>query len=168
MLRSIDPANPILVQYLTTVNPNVQVGVLLPNGAEGTWKVVKASKKSKKTEQTKFVPEQVENEVTEAIHENAEKEVSKEVVPSKTSILKRTKKPAHRPRHSLERTIIEEVPVEPLSSPKEVSISKGIRKIHKPQPKRRGAHIRDVPVPISLASKKRKAYEVVKKIKKKS
>ena len=46
MLQRIDPTNPILVQYLTYVNPNVSVRVLFPKGAKGTSKADKASKKS--------------------------------------------------------------------------------------------------------------------------
>ncbi|CAH1413193.1 unnamed protein product [Lactuca virosa] len=86
---------------------------------------------------------------------------------SKTSILKQTKKPAHRPHHSPEPPIIDEAFDEPFYSPKEGSISKGIKKIRKPQLNRRGVRIRDVPIPISPPLKKRKAHEVVKKIKNK-
>ncbi|CAH1438286.1 unnamed protein product [Lactuca virosa] len=136
------------------------MGVLLPKGVEGTSRVGKASKKTKKHES------QIEKEVTKPVQELATKDVQKEVVPSKIGVLKRTKKPTHRPRHSPERPIIEEVPVEPFSSPKEGSILK-IRKIRKPQLNRRGVKIRDVPAPVSPALKKRKSHEVVKKIQKK-
>lgn len=119
MLRRTDPANPILVQYFTSVNPNVTVGVLLPKGAEGTSKHAKAYKKSKKSKKPKFVHEHVEKEITKYIEESVEKEFPKEVVPSKADILKRTKKPAHRPRHSLERPIVQE-------GSKHMSLTKGI------------------------------------------
>lgn len=46
MLRRIDPANLILVQYFTSVNPNVTVGVLLPKGAEGTSNHAKKNKEA--------------------------------------------------------------------------------------------------------------------------
>lgn len=74
---------------------------------------------------------QIEKEVTKSVQENVDKEIQKEVVPSKTGILKCTKKPAHQPRHFPEPPIIEEV--ETFSSPKEVSGSKGIKKICKPK-----------------------------------
>ncbi|CAH1425218.1 unnamed protein product [Lactuca virosa] len=95
-----------------------------------------------------------------ALTESVVKEVPKEVVPSKTSILKRTKKPAHRPRHSPERPLDHE-------SSKHVSSTKGIKKVPKPQLKRRGVLIHEVPTPVSHASKKRQALEMVKKITKK-
>ncbi|CAH1422233.1 unnamed protein product [Lactuca virosa] len=123
--------------------------------------------KSKKTEQPQSDPMQVEKEVTKSVQDGVEKQVSKEVVPSKTCILKRTKEPAHRPRHSPKPPVIEEVHVEPFFSPKVGFISKGIKKIHKPQLNRGGVRIHDVLVPVSPTSKKRKAHEVVKKIKKK-
>lgn len=53
MLRKVDPAYPILVHYLTTINLNVQVRALFPNGVEGTSRVVKVYKKPKKPEQPK-------------------------------------------------------------------------------------------------------------------
>ncbi|CAH1443931.1 unnamed protein product [Lactuca virosa] len=160
MLRRIDPANPILVQYLTSVNPNVTVGVLLTKGVEVTSKAAKASKKTKKTEQPKSVHEHVEKDGSKLVQENEEKEVSKEVVPSKTSILKRTNKPTHIPHHSPERPIVQEVS-------KHVFSTKGIKKIHKPQLNRRGVPIRKVPAHVSPTSKKQQAREMVKKVKKK-
>lgn len=44
----------------------------------------------------------MKKEVTKPIQESVKKEVSNEVVPFKTCILKRTNKPAHQPRHSPE------------------------------------------------------------------
>ena len=32
MLRKVDPKNPILGSYLTTINPTVETGVLIPKG----------------------------------------------------------------------------------------------------------------------------------------
>lgn len=61
----------------------------------------------------------VEKEITKYIEESVEKEFPREVVPSKTGILKRTKKLAHRPLHSLERPIVQE-------GSKHVSSTKGI------------------------------------------
>ena len=67
MARFID------VQYLKTINLDVQVGVLLPKGVEGTSKVVKASKKPKKPEQPKSVPMQIEKDVMKPVQESVEK-----------------------------------------------------------------------------------------------
>ncbi|CAI9281406.1 unnamed protein product [Lactuca saligna] len=38
MLQNVDPTNPVLVSYLTTINPNVEVGVLLQKLIRGTSK----------------------------------------------------------------------------------------------------------------------------------
>lgn len=67
MLRKVDPAHPVLVHYLTTINPDVQIEVLLPKGAEGTSKAVKVSKKPKKPEQPKSVHVQIKKEVTKLV-----------------------------------------------------------------------------------------------------
>lgn len=160
--RQVHLANPVLVTYLTTINPNDQVGALLPKGAKGTSKIGKVSKKPKKPEQTKSVPEPMEKEVTKIVQELVAKVVQKEVIPSKTGIPKHTKKPAHHPRHSPKPPFIEEYSNEPT---KEDFVTK-IRKNCKPQFNRRGVRIRELPAPVSPASNKRKANEVVKKIKK--
>ncbi|CAH1452899.1 unnamed protein product [Lactuca virosa] len=123
-------------------------------------KVGKTSKKSKKSKQPKTVPEPIEKEVVQSVQEPVAKDVQKKVVPSKTGVLKRTKKPSHRPRHSPERPIDEELPVGSLSSPKEGSISK-IKKIRKPQLNRRGVIIHEVPAPVLPGSKKHKAHAMV-------
>lgn len=166
MLRKVDLAHPVLVNYLSMINPTIQVRVLLPKGAEGTMNVTKVSKKTNKSDLSQSVPKAIEQEVTKVIPEKVEKENSKAVIPSKSSVLKCTKKTALCPRCFPEPPMIEDVSSEPLSSPKEDSISK-TRKIRKPQLNRRGVRICDVPVPISPASKKRKDQDVVKKIKKK-
>lgn len=70
-------------------------------------------------------------EVIKSFQEHVAKDAQKEVVPSKTGILKRTKKPAHRPRHSPEPPIVEDGSNKPISSPKEDYILK-IKKIRKP------------------------------------
>ena len=49
------PANPIIVAYFPTINPNEKIGVLLPKGTKGTLKSGKASKKPKKAEQPKSI-----------------------------------------------------------------------------------------------------------------
>ena len=89
------------------------------------------------------------------------------MAPSKTGVSKRTKKPTHRHRHSPEpRLIIEYVPEKSISSPKEVYVSKA-KRIRKRQLNRKGVVIREIPAPVSPASKKRRAHDMVKKIKKK-
>lgn len=125
MLRRIDTTNPILVQYLASINTTVSVGVLLPKGAEGSSKVVKESKKKKQIEQSK------------PIQEHAEEEVSKEVFPSKTGILKCTKRTTKRPHHSPIRPLLLVLEVDTTAQPHHEtlhthSLSKGIKKICKP------------------------------------
>ncbi|CAH1440255.1 unnamed protein product [Lactuca virosa] len=91
-------------------------------------------------------------------------EVSKEVIPSKTCILQRTKKRAKRPQHSPLRPCVPDVEVQtPTKSHHTHSSSKGVKKIRKPQLNRRGVLIREVHAPVSLASMKRQAKEMVKK-----
>ncbi|CAH1450437.1 unnamed protein product [Lactuca virosa] len=90
-----------------------------------------------------------------------------EFFPWKIGVLKRTKKPAHITRHLLESPIVEEVPEKSVSPPKENFVSK-FKKIRKPQLNRKGVLIREVPAPISPASKKRKAKEMEKNIKEKA
>ncbi|CAH1413284.1 unnamed protein product [Lactuca virosa] len=101
-----------MVHYLAYINTNVTVGVLLRKWTEDSSNVVKVQKKKKKTEQPKHVEENVEKEVSKPVEENVEKGVSKEVIPSKSGIFKRKKKPAHRPRHSPEKPSVPEVEVE--------------------------------------------------------
>lgn len=85
MLRCIDLQHPILVKYLTSIDANGSVGVLPLKGAVGSSKVVKLTKKKKQAEKPQHVME----------------EVSKEIIPLKIGILKRTKKPTKRPHDSL-------------------------------------------------------------------
>lgn len=112
----------------------LQLGFFSQRG-EGSSKAAKASKKTKKDEQPKPVQDSVE------------KDVPKEVVPLNTCILKRTKKPAHRPHHSPKRPIVQEVS-------NQVSSTKGITKIRKPQINKRGVLIRELLAPMSPTSKK--------------
>lgn len=112
----------------------------------------------------------IEKEIAKKVHDlvsQADKGPQKEVVPSNTSVIKRTKKPTHRPQHSPERRpIVEEVPKQSISSPKEVTVSKA-KRIRKLQLSRKGVVIREIPTPVSPASKKRSASAMVKKLKKK-
>lgn len=72
-------------------------------------------------------------------------------MPSKTGVLKRLKKMDHRPRHSPERS----------NSFSLKSISQVTRK---PQINRKGVMIREILTPISLASDKRRAEDMAKKL----
>lgn len=75
----------------------------------------------------------MEKEVSKLVQDHAEKEVSKEVIPSNTFILKCTKKPTKRPQHSPVRQSILEVEVEiPTKSQHTHSYYKGVKKIRKP------------------------------------
>ena len=70
------------------------------------------------------------------------------VVPLKISVLKRTKKPVHKPHHSPKRTLDHK-------RSKHVSSTNGIKKIRKPQLNRRGVLIHEVLAPVSPACKKK-------------
>lgn len=131
MLRKVDLTTLVLLAYLTTFNPTVETRVLFPKGIQGTSKPGKSSKKSPMVEKPKYVLEPVETEVMMPVQEPIVQDVQKEVVPSETGVLKRTKIPAHRPLHSPElKSIIEDVVVTSISSIKVdfVSKSKRIRK----------------------------------------
>lgn len=111
-----------MVHYLASTNTNVTVGILLPRGVEGSLKDVKVPQKNKKIQQPK------------PIQEHVEEEVAKEAIPSKTGILKHTKKQAKRPQYSPIRPSVPKVEVKtPTKSQQTHSSSKGIKKIHKPQ-----------------------------------
>ena len=70
------------------------------------------------------------------------------------------------PPHSLEHgPVHHEIPDKSLSSSSENFISK-VKQIKKPQLNRKGVIIREIPTPVSPASKKRRARDLVNKIKK--
>lgn len=71
----------------------------------------------------------------------------------------------HRPCHSPEPR--EDVVEQSISSPKGVFETK-LQKIRKPQINRKWVIICEIPAPVSPASKKRRAHELVKMIKKKA
>lgn len=62
---------PILVAYLSTINPDVQIWVLLPKGIERTLEHSKGSKKSTKVSKPKSVREAVEKEVMKPVQDPA-------------------------------------------------------------------------------------------------
>lgn len=49
MLQKVDPANPLLVDYLQTINTSIKTGVLLQKYTKGPLKKRGASKKDEKT-----------------------------------------------------------------------------------------------------------------------
>ncbi|CAH1436395.1 unnamed protein product [Lactuca virosa] len=84
----------------------------------------KGSKKSTKVAQPKSDHVTMEKEVTKPVQDLVVHETQKGVVPSKTRVLKRTKKPAYMPHHSPERPIVEEILEKLVSTPKESVVSK--------------------------------------------
>lgn len=88
MLRNVDPINPVLVTYLSRINPDAQIGVFLPMVIEGTSKSGKGSNKFMKVAQPKSVPMIVGKEVSKPVQDPVPKDVKKEVVPSKLGVLK--------------------------------------------------------------------------------
>ncbi|CAH1428660.1 unnamed protein product [Lactuca virosa] len=154
---------------LQSVNPAVETGVLLPKGLGGTSKCVKSPKKPSKAKKPQVVPEQVESVVTKLVREQVHepKEPAKEVVPSKSGVLKRLKKIEHRRRHSPNRPIVEGALEKSITSPKGVSVSSH-KRILKPQLIRKEVTISEITAHVSTASKKRRARDMVKNIKKKA
>lgn len=96
MLRCINPKNLIRVPYLASIDVNVFVGVIPLKGFEVSMKLVKETKKKKYSEK----PQPFQEPMME--------EVSKEIIPLNTGILKHTKKSAKRPRHSQVRPSVQE------------------------------------------------------------
>lgn len=103
MLQKFDPADPVLVAYLQTANPSIETGVLLPKGIEGNSKRGKNLKTVSKASLSKPDSVPTPKKVTKPVHILDPKEPAKEVVPSKSSVLKRLNKMAHSPRHSPDR-----------------------------------------------------------------
>ncbi|CAH1437462.1 unnamed protein product [Lactuca virosa] len=99
----------------------------------------------------------------------AVEEVSKEIIPSKTSFLKRTKKPANKPCDSPVRPSVQEPEIElaeqtQVDSSHTHSSQKGIKKIRKHQFNRKGVLFREVSVLVSPASKKRQTFDMDHKL----
>lgn len=57
MLKRVDPVNPVLLEYLKSVNPDVQIGMLLSKIDEGPSKKSRKSKKDSKSTPEKPVQE---------------------------------------------------------------------------------------------------------------
>ncbi|CAI9279000.1 unnamed protein product [Lactuca saligna] len=160
MLKKVDSSNSFLQAYLKTINPSVEIGILLSRSEEDPSKHSICSKKveesptkpiqeKKKTKTPKRKPtdEVIVSKPEATTGATQTDEPSKEVVPSKTGVFKRLKKIAHRSRSSSDRS--------PSFSP---SMDR------KPHVTRKGVVIREIPVPISPFSKKHKAEDMAKQI----
>lgn len=160
MLKKVDATHPMLVKYLQSINPDIITGVLLTPYV-GPLKKKKGSKKPVVESPSKPSPSKVEqvvkpkktkhNEPPPIVVQKPKKEskntnVSKplinkasqpeiEVIPSKTRILRRLTKMAHRPSHSLD-----------------MSYSFSSKFTTKHHVTSKGFMIREVPVPVSPAS----------------
>ncbi|CAH1421950.1 unnamed protein product [Lactuca virosa] len=133
MLKKVNPTNKILVKYLQTVNPDVETGVLLEIEAG-------SSKPSKKTKSNKSSPKKVEGDEKKKVEEN-EAQPLKEVVPSKSGILKWIR----------------------MKSSKRTSSDDSLM-VHKTQVSSKGVVVHEIPAPVSPLSKKRRAHDVAKHI----
>lgn len=152
----------MLVNYLTTVNPSIETGVLLSKVAGGPSKKNKGSKKGVKASTSNPSLEKVEKivpvspkkvikmVVTQPTVEDTNTQ-AKETLPSKYGVLKRLKKTAHRPRHSPDMPLVKDVKS---------------KIILRPQLNSKGVVICEIPSPVSLASKKRRAEDMAKRISK--
>ncbi|CAI9277283.1 unnamed protein product [Lactuca saligna] len=110
MLQKIDPAPSVLVNYLKTVNTDVETSVLLPPTI-GPSKKTRGSKKStveipskrSPTKATKVVkPKKQDHSEPPSIVAMKPDEYQQEtiVLPSKSGVLKKVKKMAHKPSYS--------------------------------------------------------------------
>lgn len=151
MLRKVDPADPILVAYLQTINPSIET-CYLPKDVgspskerKSTTKATQASPSKPTTESTpakgkkdgvsKPNPIPIQQEAIQPVQQQTSQSL-KEVMPSKSGVLKRLMKMAHIPRHS---------PEHPDSSSK---------RICKPQHNCKGVAFNETPTPVSPTSKK--------------
>lgn len=167
MLRKVDLVDSVLIAYLQTVNPSMEIGVLLAKGVTSTSKRTKNSKKVIQASPSKSAhvstpkkvtkasssnpnPDPIQQEVAQPIPEETA-QPKKVAMPSKSGVLKRLKKMDHRPRHSPERLDVEAVSEKFLSSTRSISFS---MKIRKPQINRKGVTIHEIPASVSPTSKK--------------
>lgn len=96
-------------------------------------------------------------------------EVTKEILPSKSSILKCIKKLTKKPHYSLGWKSIKELEIETIEqmqvdSSHTHSSQKGITNIRKPQFNRRGVLFKELNVHVSPTSKKYQALDMVQKL----
>ncbi|CAH1431812.1 unnamed protein product [Lactuca virosa] len=165
MLKRFEPTNSVLVEYLKTINPDVETGKLLSKEEAGPSKKSKRSKKGAKAtpekpvqeskkSPVKIVPESTKSpkkpETTVIITPVEPVDDTVEKIPSKTGLFRRLKKRARGSRESSDGVL--------KSSPSNV---------RKPQLSHQGVIFREVPAPVSPLSKKRRAEDVDKHISKK-
>lgn len=156
MPKIVDPKIQIVVQYLASIDSSVPTGVLPSNGAEGSSKASKAPKKKNHVEKSPIV----------------KVEVMKEIIPLKSGILKRTKKPRMKPTESPIKQPLQEPEIETtertnFDSLNTLSSQKSIKKICKPQFNRKCVLFREVSVFFSPTSKKHQALDMDQKLQKK-
>ncbi|CAI9282731.1 unnamed protein product [Lactuca saligna] len=150
MLKRIDPSNPVLVSYLESIDTSVETGILLPQTIEKKSKKAKKNdarysgtkvQSSKSTKQVPVIePEPIQPEPIIPDTQVTEKEV----IPSKTGVLRRIKmnsKHKHR--------------------------SSSMNVVRKPQVSHQGVIFRVIPAPASPSSKKRLAADMAKQLSKK-
>lgn len=157
LLRRVDPTNPVLEAYLTTINPLIETRVLLSKFVAGPSNKSKGSKKGVKASPSKPSPKPVEKVVIVSLNKVAKKVVqtvveelsipAKEVMPSKNGVLKRSNKMAHRPLHPPERPSVKE---------------ENFKITRNPQINSKGVVICEIPTPVSPASKKQRALDMAK------
>lgn len=104
MLQKVDPSHLVLVTYLKTINPSIEIGVLLPKNVRGPSKKRRGSKKDVRDSLSKSSPEQIEKakkhtpkkivksdpppkKVVQPIGEETSTH-EKETMPSKSGVLK--------------------------------------------------------------------------------
>ncbi|CAI9290976.1 unnamed protein product [Lactuca saligna] len=105
-------------------------------------------------------------------HQVVKEEVMNEIIPSKSGIHKRTKKPVKNPidspiKQPLQEPKIESVELMHVDSSNTISSQKGIKKIRKPQFHRKGVLFREVSFLVSPASKKHQELDMDHKLQKK-
>lgn len=115
ILRKVDSSDPVLVAYLKTINPSIVTNVLIPKNIGGPSKKRKESKKAITGSPSKPSLEKVETVVKDTAKKVVKLEPPSmkvikhvidefatpviEFVPTKSGVLKRLKKMAHKPRH---------------------------------------------------------------------
>lgn len=160
MLRKIDPAHTVLINYLKIVNADVETGVLL-HPIVGPSKTKKGSKKSTAESPLKLSPTKATKVVKPKKQDQSEPppvvakkpEVSQPettVLPSKSGVLKKLKKMDHKPSPSSEK-------------------SRSFSPMYKvkPQINKKMSNFSRSPSPSSPAPKKRRTEEMEKHFSKK-
>ncbi|CAI9290462.1 unnamed protein product [Lactuca saligna] len=153
MLKKVDPTNTVLITYLQTTDTSIETGVLL---AIEEAKKTKSSKKvaaessKKSVKESKFTKSPKKLPITEAEPIKPEVVIAdtpstqKEIIPLKTGVFRRIKmKSKHKSRSPVTNVV------------------------RKPLVSHQGVIFREIPVPDSPCSKKRRATDMAKHISKK-